>query len=217
MRMAVLGTGMVGRAIASKLVELGHEVRMGSRSAGNENAVAWAEAAGERAGEGTFADAAGFGEVIFNCTAGSASLDALTAAGKGNLAGKLLIDISNPLDYSHGMPPSLTICNTDSLAERIQAAFPEARVVKSLNTINCEVMVEPTIVPGDHVIFVCGNDADARHEARVILEEFGWPPERVVDLGDISAARGTEMYLPLWVRLVGPMGGRRFNIALMRG
>jgi 8-hydroxy-5-deazaflavin:NADPH oxidoreductase len=216
MRMAVLGTGMVGRAIASKLVELGHEVRMGSRSAGNENAVAWAEAAGERAGEGTFADAAGFGEVIFNCTAGSASLDALTAAGKGNLAGKLLIDISNPLDYSHGMPPSLTICNTDSLAERIQAAFPEARVVKSLNTINCEVMVEPTIVPGDHVIFVCGNDADARHEARVILEEFGWPPERVVDLGDISAARGTEMYLPLWVRLVGPMGGRRFNIALMR-
>jgi 8-hydroxy-5-deazaflavin:NADPH oxidoreductase len=217
MRMAVLGTGMVGRAIASKLVELGHEVRMGSRSAGNENAVAWAEEAGERAGEGTFADAAGFGEVIFNCTAGSASLDALTAAGKGNLAGKLLIDISNPLDYSHGMPPSLTICNTDSLAERIQAAFPEARVVKSLNTINCEVMVEPTIVPGDHVIFVCGNDADARHEARVILEEFGWPPERVVDLGDISAARGTEMYLPLWVRLVGPMGGRRFNIALMRG
>jgi 8-hydroxy-5-deazaflavin:NADPH oxidoreductase len=216
MRMAVLGTGMVGRAIASKLVELGHEVRMGSRSAGNENAVAWAEEAGERAGEGTFADAAGFGEVIFNCTAGSASLDALTAAGKGNLAGKLLIDISNPLDYSHGMPPSLTICNTDSLAERIQAAFPEARVVKSLNTINCEVMVEPTIVPGDHVIFVCGNDADARHEARVILEEFGWPPERVVDLGDISAARGTEMYLPLWVRLVGPMGGRRFNIALMR-
>lgn len=216
MKLAVLGTGMVGRAIATKLIDLGHQVRMGSRTAGNENATAWAAEAAAEASEGAFADAAAFGEVVFNCTAGIASVDALDAAGAENLDSKLLIDVANPLDFSQGMPPSLAVCNTDSLGEQIQRAFPGARVVKALNTINCEVMVDPGKVPGEHAIFVCGDDAAAKDEAVGLLGEFGWPPERIVDLGDISAARGTEMYLPLWLRIMGSVGTGRFNIAIAR-
>jgi predicted dinucleotide-binding enzyme len=215
-KIGILGTGMVGKTIASKLVELGHEVRMGSRAAGNENAVAWATEAGEGASEGAFADAAGFGEIVFNCTAGVASLDALKAAGDTNLAGKLLIDVANPLDFSHGMPPSLSVCNTDSLGERIQRAFPATHVVKALNTVNCDVMVEPARVPGEHIVFVCGNDAEAKEKAVRLLSEFGWRVERVLDLGDITAARSTEMYLPLWLNLMGQLGTLHFNIELAR-
>jgi len=215
-KIGILGTGMVGRAIASKLVELGHEVCMGSRAAGNESALAWATQAGEGASEGVFADAAGFGEVVFNCTAGVGSLDALAAAGEANLAGKVLIDVANPLDFSQGMPPSLSVCNTDSLGERIQRAFPAARVVKALNTVNCEVMVEPARVPGEHVVFVCGNDSEAKDEVTRLLGEFGWPAERVLDLGDVTAARGTEMYLPLWLNIMGQLGTPHFNIEVAR-
>jgi len=215
MRIAVLGTGVVGRTIGSKLVEIGHEVRMGSRRAGNDAAVAWAEEAGA-AGEGSFGDAAGFGEIVFNCTAGGSSLDALAAAGEANLAGKVLIDVANPLDFSAGMPPTLSICNDDSLGERIQATFPEARVVKALNTVNSAVMVEPARVGGDHVVFVCGGDAGAKGEVEELLGSFGWPAERIVDLGGIAAARGTEMYLPLWLTLYGKLGSGDFNIALER-
>ena len=215
MRIAVLGTGVVGRTIGSKLVEIGHEVRMGSRRAGNDAAVAWAEEAGA-AGEGSFGDAAGFGEIVFNCTAGGSSLDALAAAGEANLAGKVLIDVANPLDFSAGMPPTLSICNDDSLGERIQATFPEARVVKALNTVNSAVMVEPARVGGDHVVFVCGEDAGAKGEVEELLGSFGWPAERIVDLGGIAAVRGTEMYLPLWLTLYGKLGSGDFNIALER-
>jgi 8-hydroxy-5-deazaflavin:NADPH oxidoreductase len=215
MRIAVLGTGVVGRTIGSKLVEIGHEVRMGSRRAGNDAAVAWAEEVGA-AGEGSFGDAAGFGEIVFNCTAGGSSLDALAAAGEANLAGKVLIDVANPLDFSAGMPPTLSICNDDSLGERIQATFPEARVVKALNTVNSAVMVEPARVGGDHVVFVCGEDAGAKGEVEELLGSFGWPAERIVDLGGIAAARGTEMYLPLWLTLYGKLGSGDFNIALER-
>jgi predicted dinucleotide-binding enzyme len=215
MRIAVLGTGVVGRTIGSKLVEIGHEVRMGSRRAGNDAAVAWAEEAGA-AGEGSFGDAAGFGEIVFNCTAGGSSLDALAAAGEANLADKVLIDVANPLDFSAGMPPTLSICNDDSLGERIQATFPEARVVKALNTVNSAVMVEPARVGGDHVVFVCGEDAGAKGEVEELLGSFGWPAERIVDLGRIAAARGTEMYLPLWLTLYGKLGSGDFNIALER-
>ena len=216
MKIGVLGTGMVGQAIATKLVELGHEVRMGSRTSGNENAVAWAAAAGEGSSEGAFPDAAEFGEVLFNCTAGGGSLDALAAAGEGNLGGKVLIDVANPLDFSQGMPPTLSVSNTDSLGEQIQRSFPEARVVKALNTMNCEVMVDPAKIPGYHVLFLCGNDEGAKREAGKLLREFGWANERIIDLGDISSARGTEMYLPLWLRIMGSLGTGHFNIAVMR-
>src|SRR5215212_607143 len=161
MRIAVLGTGAVGRTLATKLVDLGHEVTMGSRSRDNEAASQWADAAGEGASHGTFSDGASFGELVLNCTAGAASLAALEAAREENLGGKVLLDVANPLDFSHGMPPSLSVTNTDSLGEQIQRRFPDARVVKALNTINHQVMVEPGKVPGEHDVFVCGDDGDA--------------------------------------------------------
>jgi predicted dinucleotide-binding enzyme len=176
-------------------------VKVGSRTEGDGAVV--------------FADAAAHGELVFNCTSGVASLDALAAAGAGNLAGKTLIDVSNPLDFSGG-GPALFTDTTDSLGERIQAAFPDARVVKAFNTINCNLMVDPSLVPGDHVVFVAGNDDAAKEQTGGLAREFGWPPERVIDLGDITAARGTEHYLILWLRLMGAVGGPQFNIAVNR-
>jgi 8-hydroxy-5-deazaflavin:NADPH oxidoreductase len=200
MRIGVLGTGMVGRAISAKLAELGHDVKVGSRTEGDGAVV--------------FAEAAAHGELLFNCTAGAASIDALTAAGAGNLAGKPLIDVSNALDFSGG-GPALFVDTTESLAERIQAAFPDARVVKALNTMNCNLMVDPASLPGDHVVFVCGNDDDAKARVTSLLEEFGWPAPRIVDLGDLTAARGTEMYVMLWVRLWRTLDTLHFNVALV--
>ncbi len=212
MRIGVLGTGTVGRTLGQALVERGHEVRMGSRAAGNEHATAWAEANGPLASEGTFADAAAFGELALNATAGAASLQALEMAGSELLAGKVLIDVANPLDFSRGIPPTLTVCNDDSLAERIQRAFPDVHVVKALNTVTAAVMVQPGLVPGRHTMFVCGNDAGAKAQAGELLQGFGWPADAILDLGDITAARGMEMYLPLWLRLFGTTGTAILNV-----
>jgi predicted dinucleotide-binding enzyme len=197
MRIGVLGTGMVGRTIAGALTERGHDVRVGSRTASDDAVV--------------FADAAAHGEVLFNCTNGGVSLDALAAAGEENLAGKLLIDVSNPLDGSGGVFTSAT----ESVGERIQQAFPALRVVKSLNTVNCRLMVDPASVPGDHVVFVCGDDDEAKAQARSLLGELGWPAERVIDLGDIAGARAVEHYILLWIRLWRATGGPQFNIAVV--
>jgi 8-hydroxy-5-deazaflavin:NADPH oxidoreductase len=214
MKYAVLGTGQVGTTIATKLVELGNEVTIGSRSADNEKAVAWAAAAGDLADHGTFSDAAAAGEAVFNCTAGIASLDALRAAGADNLSGKLLIDVANALDFSAGVPPTLAVCNDDSLGEQIQRQFPDARVVKTLNTVNASVMVSPQQVP-ETTVFLSGDDDAAKAQVRVLLEEFGWSPGSVVDLGGISSARGTEMYLPLWLRMYGALGTATLNIRVV--
>ena len=206
MRIGVLGTGVVGETLASKLVELGHEVRMGSRTANNEKAAAWASGAGTNASHGTFADAAAFGELLLNCTSGTVSLDVLASAGADAIGAKVLIDVSNPLDFSNGMPPSLSVCNTDSVGEQIQRAYPNARVVKALNTVNTSVMIDPAVIPGEHTLLICGNDAAAKAEVTALLGAFGWPAERVLDLGDITGSRATEMYLPLWLRLFGTFG-----------
>ncbi len=215
MKIGVLGTGMVGKSIATKLVQIGHSVKMGSRTSANEKATEWVKASGPNASQGTFADAAAYGEILFNCTSGTASLDALKLAGAGNMNGKILIDVSNPLDFSKGMPPSLTICNTDSLGEQIQRAFPQVKVVKSLNTLNCNLMVNPALVPGSHDIFVSGNDPSAKARVVDILKSgFGW--KSIIDLGDITTARGTEMILPLWVRLMGVFQGPMFNFKIVR-
>ncbi len=217
MRIAVLGTGIVGRTIATKLVELGHEVTMGSRTANNDNAREWAAAAGAGAAQGTFSDAAAGAELVFNCTGGAVAVEALRAAGAANLAGKVVVDVSNPLDFSHGMPPTLTVCNTDSVGEQLQREFPDARVVKTLNTVNQAVMTDPASVPGSHTLFISGNDAAAKETVKGILGDFGWPPDAILDLGDITAARGQEMYLPLWLRLMGTLERPDFNIAVVRG
>jgi predicted dinucleotide-binding enzyme len=217
MHIGVLGTGTVGQTLAQALVDHGHEVRMGARAAGNEKAVAWADRSGPLASEGSFADAAAFGELAFNATAGAASLEALEAAGAEQLAGKVLVDVANPLDFSQGMPPTLTVCNDDSLGERIQRTFPDVRVVKALNTVTAAVMVQPGLVPGQHAIFICGDDDAAKAQANVLLEEFGWSPRSILDLGDITAARGMEMYLPLWLRLYGATGTALLNVDVRTG
>jgi predicted dinucleotide-binding enzyme len=211
MRYGVLGTGTVGRVLAGRLVEVGHEVRMGSRTAGNETAAAWATEAGPNASHGTFGDAAAFGQTVMNCTGGAVSLDALAAAGAENLAGKVLIDVSNPLTFETGRL-TLTVCNTDSVGEQIQRAFPDARVVKTLNTMANEVMIHPEQLAGPHSVFVCGDDAEAKQHVAGMLESFGWPPESVVDLGGIEAARGMEMFLVFWIELMQARGDRLFNV-----
>jgi 8-hydroxy-5-deazaflavin:NADPH oxidoreductase len=206
---------MVGLSIASKLVEVGHDVMMGSRSPDNETAAEWVASIGKRASQGTFADAAAHGELLFNCTGGLVSVDAIGSARREDLAGKTLVDVANALDRSSGSP-AVQVSPTDSLAERIQREFPETRVVKALNTMNHLVMVDPARVPGEHVVFVCGDDDSAKAEVGELLESFGWPRERIVDLGDLSAARGTEAYVALWVRLWGVMGTGDFNIGVLR-
>lgn len=215
MKIAVLGTGIVGETIGNKLLALGHEVKMGSRSAAHEKGLAWVKAGGERASLGTFAEAAAFGELAFNCTSGFGSIPALESAVAG-LAGKLVIDIANPLDFSKGFPPSLFAGNTDSLGEQAQRTLPESKVVKALNTVTCALMVDAQrVAGGDHDGFICGNDAEAKAQVTQIMKDwFGW--QRVTDLGDISQARGTESYLPLWIRLYGALRTADFNIKIMR-
>ncbi|MFI2763707.1 NADPH-dependent F420 reductase [Streptomyces echinatus] len=215
MRYAVLGTGEVGRTLAGRLLELGHEVTLGSRTRDNPVAVEWATAEAGRAHAGTFAEAAAAGEVVVNAVGGRVALDALEAAGAEHLAGKVLVDVSNPLAFEDGAP-LLDPVGSDSVGERIQRAFPGAHVVKTLNTVNCRVMVDPGRVPGEHQVFVCGADARAKEQVTALLGEFGWPAGRVLDLGGIRAARAMEMYLPLWLTLFERFGDADFNIEVRR-
>ncbi len=204
----VLGTGVVGQTVAARLIEVGHDVRVGSRTAG-----------GEAPGGGTvtFAEAAARGDVVVNATAGLVSLEALAAAGSENLDGKVLVDLANPLDFSAGFPPTVLADSHGCLAERIQAAFPNARVVKALNTMNADLMVRPRQLAGAHSTFVAGNDADAKVTVRSLLLGFGWADDEIIDLGDLSAARGLELYLPLWLRIMGAVGGPTFNVRVVLG
>jgi 8-hydroxy-5-deazaflavin:NADPH oxidoreductase len=212
MRIGVLGTGMVGEALGSRLVETGHDVVMGSRDAANAKATAWAGRHPERAGHGTFADAAAHGEVVLNATGGAVSLDVLRLAGADNLAGKVLIDVSNPMVPDTGFPPRLEPVNGDSLAETIQREFPDARVVKTLNTMNCDVMADPSLLPGAHDVFLAGEDAEAKAVVRDLLRGFGWPDDAMRDLGGLTAARGLEMYVIFWIGLRISLGHNNFNV-----
>jgi 8-hydroxy-5-deazaflavin:NADPH oxidoreductase len=226
MKVAVLGTGMVGRALAAKLADLGHDVVVGTRDvdatlartdAGPMGHPPFAEWQKEHPNIRLvpYAEAGAHGETVVNATSGDGSMAALRAA--GDLAGKVIVDVANPLDFSQGFPPALWVCNTDSLGEQIQKAFPDARVVKTLNTVNANVMVEPSRVPGEHTVFVAGEDADAKETVTGLLQEFGWSEASIVDLGGIRAARGSEMYLPLWLSLMGALGTADFNIRVAWG
>lgn len=206
MKVGVLGTGMVGGAIASKLTALGHDVMMGSRTSNNPKATAWASEAGARGHAGTFADAAAFGEIVFNCTHGTNSLEALTAAGAQSLEGKVVVDLANVLPLHER--------GAESLGEQIQRAFPGAKVVKTLNTINCEVMVNPQKLSDSHVVFLSGNNDGAKTAVRGLLESFGW--RDILDLGDIGTARATEAYLALWLAAMKTLGTVAFNIKIIR-
>src|SRR6478736_2737438 len=227
MKIGILGTGIVGQTLAAALAEKGHTVTIGTRdpaaTLARETAKPPAKVAfrdWQRANPtvtlATFADAARSADVVINATSGASSISALEDAGADALGEKILIDASNPLDFSKGMPPTLTVCNTDSLGEQLQKAFPRVRLVKALNTITANLMVNPGAVnEGDHTLFLCGNDADAKVTVKRWLGEwFGW--RDIVDLGDVTAARGMEIYLPIWLRMWGAVGSPMFNVKLVR-
>jgi len=224
-RIGIIGSGVVGQTLGGKLATVGHQVVLGTRSPqdlGTKRGLRktslgeWLKQAGANARVATFADAAQHGETVINATGGMVSLDALRAAGDRNMEGKILIDAGNPLDFSKGMPPVLSVCNDDSLGEQIQRAFPRARVVKALNTVTAGLMVDPTAVAdGEHHLFICGDDADAKAQVTGWLREwFGW--RHIIDVGPIGAARATEMVLPLWIRLMGALGSPMFNFRIVR-
>ena len=215
MNIGVLGTGVVGRTLAQRLVELGHSVCLGSRSADSEAGQEWLATVGTARGAsvGTFADAAGHGALLVNATSGGASIAALRLAGERNLRGKVLVDVANPLDFSSGAL-QLTVVNTDSLAEQIQRTFPDLQVVKTLNVVNADVMVHPERLPEETTMFVAGNDPEAKATAADLLRSFGW--RSILDLGGIEAARGMEMYLPLWVSLMSAQATSLFNVRVVR-
>ena len=222
LKIAVLGTGPVGRAVGGRLAELGHEVTIGTRdaadTAGREEYAAWAAEAASRGGAvglSTFAEAAAGAELVVNASGGDVALGILESAGAENLAGKVLLDISNPLDGSTGFPPQLFVKDDDSLAETIQRAHPDARVVKSLNTMNNALMVDPQRLGEDTTVFVSGDDADAKATVTELLRAMGHGD--VIDLGGIETARGPEMCLPLWIRINLALGGNDFNIKVVRG
>jgi hypothetical protein len=153
---------------------------------------------------------------VVNATGGLVSVEALTAAGSDHLAGKVILDVANPLDFSHGFPPTVVQVDGRSLGEAVQAAFPDARVVKALNTMNADVMVHPRSLSGPHSVFLAGDDDGAKATVGSLLQGFGWTPDEIVDTGGIAAARGLELYLPLWLSLMGSFGTPSFNIAVVR-
>jgi predicted dinucleotide-binding enzyme len=220
MKFAVLGTGTVGQALAGRLDELGHQVALGTRDpeatrgrTGEGEPGAWLSAH-DGVAVATFADAAAGAEVVVFAGNGAAALEILGSAGAGNLDGKVLVDVSNPLDFSGGFPPRLFVKDDDSLAEQIQRAFPGARVVKTLNTMNASVMVHPDQLPEGTTVFVSGDDADAKSVVAELLRSFGHTD--VVDLGDLGTARGAEMYVAFWVRAMGALGTPAFNVKVVR-
>ena len=229
MKIAVIGTGTVGQTFASRLVSLGHDVMMGTRNVadklastnkdmyGNPPFSEWHDA-NKSVQLGTFAEAAAFGEIILNVTEGANSINALKLADAKNLDGKVLVDIANPLDFSKGMPPSLIpeLSNTNSLGEEIQKTFPSAKVVKTLNTMWAGLMVNPNMIGGgDHSAFICGNDTDAKAKVKSLMNEFGWKNQNILDLGDITAARGAEAVLPIWLRIWSATQNGAFNFKVV--
>lgn len=226
MRIGVFGTGAVGQTLAEKLDSLGHEVMMGTRDAQQSMAREGKDGMGRpplkdwmaahpKVKLGTFAEAAAHAQLLVNATSGFGAMEALKLAREKNLEGKTMLDISNPLDFSKGFPPSLTVCNTDSLGEQLQRAFPHLKVVKGLNTLTAGLMVAPRLLSEEHHIFICGDDDDAKSEVCALLHSFGWTEAEIIDLGDITNARGTEQVLPIWVRLYGNLRTPMFNFRIV--
>jgi 8-hydroxy-5-deazaflavin:NADPH oxidoreductase len=230
MKISIIGTGAVGQTFASKFISLGHEVMMGTRNVteklasnardgyGNPPFSEW-HAANKSVKLGSFASAASFGEILINATNGGSSINALNLADAKNLTGKILIDVSNPLDFSKGMPPCLIpgLSNTNSLGEEIQKTFPGLKVVKTLNTMWCGLMVNPKMIGGgDHINYISGNDSDAKAKVKTLLNQFGWKNENILDLGDISGARAMEAILPIWLRVWGVTQNGAFNFKLVK-
>lgn len=229
MKIAILGTGNVGQTFAAKLITLGHEVMMGTRNVAdtmarkatdNYGSLPFGEwhSSNPKVQLGTFAEAVAYGEIVLNALQGAATITAINTAKAADFDGKILLDISNPLDFSKGFPPILIpeLQNTNSLAEEIQKTLPNTKVVKSLSTMWSGIMVNPAMIGnGDHNAFIAGNDADAKAKVKEILVSFGWIAGNIIDLGDITRARGVEMYLPLWLSIYGATNNGAFNIKIV--
>lgn len=213
MRHGILGTGMVGRALGDTLIAEGHEVRLGSRQGRSDDGDAWAAAGGPDAGQGTFAEVADWAEIVWLAVKGEHAVAVLTSAADG-VEDKVVLDLTNPLDFSRGFPPRLFVCNDDSLGEQLQRAVPRARLVKTLNTLSNALMLHPGKLPAPTHVFVAGDDDDAKVAAASILTSFGHQPP--IDLGGIDASRGLEAWLLLWTRLYGALGDAMFNVAIVR-
>ena len=229
MKIGILGTGSVGQTLASKFTSLDHQVMLGTRNVeeklasqardhfGNPPFSEWYNQ-NRQINLGTFAEAAAFAEIIINATEGLHSINALQLAKEENLKGKIIVDISNPLDFSKGMPPTLypELSNTSSLGEEIQKTFPASKVVKTLNTMWAGLMVNPAMINnGDHTNFICGNDVEAKEKVKSMLNEFGWKNENILDIGDITSSRGMEGILPLWLRIMGVRQTGAFNFKVV--
>ncbi len=218
MKIGILGTGQVGNLIGSRLIENGHQVMMGGREYKNEKGLDFvATNSSENASYGTFKEASGFGEIIFNATNGRFALEALKLANT-DFAGKVIIDVANPLDFST-KPPTLIpeFANTNSIGESIQNHFPKAKVVKTLNTVGMVLAVNPKqLNNGDHSLFISGNDEKAKAGTTALLTGFGWKMGNIIDIGDITAARAMESYLLLSVRMRIALGVPMFNIKVIK-
>lgn len=226
-KIGILGTGIVGMTIGDTLARSGHDLVYGTRDVAGTQARTEPDAFGNPSfGDWqrenpevrllTFAEAARYGDIAVIATAGVRALEALELAGPDKLAGKILIDVSNPLDFSVGFPPVLSVCNDDSLGEQIQAACPNARVVKTLNTINYGLMNRPELLPDDHNLFVSGDDQGAKDTVtELLVDSFGWKRDNIIDLGDITTSRGTEMLFALWSRLFAKTGNAIMNIKIV--
>ena len=228
MKIGILGTGMVGQTIAEKLLELGHKVMIGTRNI--ENLMSrnepdnfgrppfkeWHQSR-QNIALGTLSETADFGKLLVNALQGVGTIEALKSVGEEKFSGKVMLDIANPLDFSQGFPPSLTVCNTGSLGEQIQNAFPDLKVVKSLNTMNAYLMVNPRMIPEDQTVFVSGNDNSAKQTVKQLLQSFGWKESEIIDLGDISTSRGSEQLLPIWTRIYSGVGNPMFNFKIVFG
>ncbi len=212
MRVGILGSGDVGRALGSAFAEHGHQVTIGSRTPNKPELVAWAQATAHGAATATFADAANSGEVLVLCCLGTAVDAVIDLAGPAHFEGKLLIDVTNALDFSKGMPPGLFVGTTDSLGERIQRKLPKARVVKCFNIVPNPVMGHPQLKGGTADMIIAGNDAAAKGQVAEILRSFGW--DGAIDIGGIEGARWLEGLTALWVRVAMARGnfGLAFKI-----
>ena len=222
MKIIILGTGMVGQTLATRLSLLGHEITLGTR---NTELLVMRETPNPMTGLSfvdwyrensdvklmKFGDSVSKADLIVSATQGSASIEALQQIGEDQLKGKIILDIANPLDFSKGMPPTLLFCNDTSLGEKIQERFPESKVVKSLNTMSASLMVNPGSLKGKHNVFMSGNDVQAKKMVADLLKAMGWEQNNIIDLGDISTARATEMLLPVWLRLWNNLGHVNFN------
>jgi predicted dinucleotide-binding enzyme len=214
MKIGILGTGMVGETLGTKFVQLGHQVKMGSRTANNEKAGKWVAKNGAHASAGTFADAAEFGDVVLLCLKGEVQMEVVRSVGTKPFGSKPVVDVSNPLAYTNGIPTSLSFCNTNSLGEEVQKALPDAKVIKTLNTVNCDIMIDPAKAGGQPTMFLCGNDAAAKTNITSLLKSLGWTD--IIDLGDITKSRAAEMLLPIWLTLMRNLGHAHFGFKVVR-